>query len=70
MKYTYFSWQNTLNNKEIKEINSVCNKHIDSGYKDVPAAGVTKTAKVQHITWKWLKPKLNLIYEKWMAACD
>ena len=68
MKYIYFSWQNTLSNKEIKEINSICNKHIDSGYKDEPATGVTKTAKVDHIAWKWLKPKLNLIYEKWMAV--
>ena len=54
-KFEYWWWPNVLNEAQIKEINSICEKfHHPTSY-DRPAENTVKTANVKNIEWQYVK---------------
>ena len=64
-KYEYWYWPNLLDQDQIKEINSICEKYNEPSFKDNNAENVVKTANVKGIRWKFLKPSLHYVNEMW-----
>ena len=65
-KYEYWVWPKVINKDQIKEINSICEKHYIPNCYDNPAENTVKTANVKAVAWKYLKPVLSNIMEIWI----
>ena len=71
MKYDFLCWNKLVSTEEIIEINTVVQNNKDPNLIDGAAKDVTKTAKVDLLPWRYLRPNLERIYETWMMAnCD
>ena len=58
MKYDYYFHSNVLTQEDCKNIGTNLNRDIDSSWEDVPAFGVTKTAKTSIVQWNKSKEYL------------
>ena len=65
-KFSYWYWDNVLNQDQIKQINLICEKYYDSfDHADVVALQVLKTADVKAIKWEFLKPVIHHVNDLW-----
>ena len=64
-KYDYWQWANVIDNNQIKEINSICEKYHEPSFKDNNAEDVVKTANIKGIRWEFLKSPLHYVNEMW-----
>ncbi len=65
-KFSFWYWDDLLNQDQIKQINLICENYNDSSFKDNFAEGVVKTADVKTIKWKFLKPIMHHVVDTWI----
>ena len=64
-KFSFWYWNNILNQDQIKQINLICEKYHDPFFEDAPAGNVVKTADVTGIKWELLKPVMHHVDDIW-----
>ena len=64
-KFSFWYWNNILNQDQINQINLICEKHYDPFYEDQFAENVVKTADVKGIKWELLKPVIHYVDDIW-----
>ena len=67
-KFDYWHWANVIDNNQIKEINSICEKYNETDFYERPADYTTKKVGVKAIRWGYLKPLLFDVMEMLLRA--
>ena len=66
-KFDYWYWINAVDNNQIKEINSICEKYHETDFHDRKSDAVKKVG-VKGIRWGYLNPLLFDVLETWLKT--